>query len=455
MTGTEILRKPRETGLLRVQENGRYLANGERPFFWLGDTAWLLFQNLTLEETELYLKNRRDKGFTVIQATVIHTLPKADSGDSSLPLNKNQLSCALQNNDFARPDKEGEFWRHADAVLNKAEELGLYMGLLPAWGSMVKQNILTVDNAAVYADFLAERWGRRKNIIWILGGDIRGDTGGEVWNILGNAFKRLAPDQLITYHPFGRTSSSFWFADSPWLDFNMFQSGHRRYDQRSLKEWDDNTAKEGWFGEDNWRYVERDYAAGIKRPTLDGEPSYEQIPQGLHDPSQPYWQDYDVRRYAYWAVLAGACGHTYGHNAIMQFYKRQYGSGSYGVKSEWKDALHDPGSGQMGHLASLMNSVDFSRGRAAGELVRNNGEGYKRVSAFMGEDFILVYTYSGENFTLDLDKSKWKRAEGLWFDPAAGIYSYCGIFNCEKSFTFSPPEKKTGHKDWVLLLRRG
>jgi hypothetical protein len=27
-----------------------------------------------------------------------------------------------------------------------------------------------------------------------------------------------------------------------------------------------------------------------------------------------------VRRYAYWSVFAGSCGHTYGHNAIMQFY---------------------------------------------------------------------------------------------------------------------------------------
>jgi hypothetical protein len=136
----KTIKKPWDYGPLRVQENGRYLANGERPFFWLGDTGWLLFQKLTFAETELYLENRRDKGFTVIQATLIHTLPKAGPGD---PLYNNQLSCALGNNDFACPDKEGEFWRHADAVLDKAGELGLYMGLLPAWGSMVKQNFLT------------------------------------------------------------------------------------------------------------------------------------------------------------------------------------------------------------------------------------------------------------------------------------------------------------------------
>jgi hypothetical protein len=234
----------------------------------------------------------------------------------------------------------------------------------------------------------------------------------------------------------------------------MFQSGHRRYDQRNLNEWDDNAAKEGWFGEDNWKYVVRDYATGVRRPTLDAEPSYEQIPQGLHDPAEPYWQDHDVRRYAWWSVLEGACGHTYGHNAVMQFYKKEYGKGSYGVKSPWDEAIHDPGAGQMGHLAALMRTVDFSRGRAAEELVRDNGEGYRRVSAFRGEDFAILYCYSGEAFTLNLDQTGWQEARSWWFDPAAGVYSYAGPVNCAGARTFTPPQKPGGHNDWALLLRR-
>ena len=98
----------------------------------------------------------------------------------------------------------------------------------------------------------------------------------------------------------------------PWLDFNMFQSGHRRYDQ-------DDTP--GAKGEANWRYVNEDYAKEPPKPTLDGEPSYENIPQGLHDPKQPYWTDMECRRYAYWSVFAGSAGHTYGNNAVMQMHK--------------------------------------------------------------------------------------------------------------------------------------
>ena len=60
---------------LTVSENGRYLQyeNG-KPFFWLGDTAWELFHRLNKEESEQYLKNRADKGFTVIQAVVLAEL---------------------------------------------------------------------------------------------------------------------------------------------------------------------------------------------------------------------------------------------------------------------------------------------------------------------------------------------------------------------------------------------
>lgn len=55
--------------------------------------------------------------------------------------------------------------------------------------------------------------------------------------------------------------------------------------------------------EDNWRYVEDALSMTPLKPVLDAEPSYEGIPQGLHDPAQPLWRDCDVRRYGYWSVL--------------------------------------------------------------------------------------------------------------------------------------------------------
>ena len=109
-------------------------------------------------------------------------------------------------------------------------------------------------------EYLAGRYQNRPNIIWLVGGDVRGSVSLETFRAEGRTLKRLMPEKLVGYHPFGRTSSSLWFHEEEWLDFNMFQSGHRRYDQASLGAWDDNAEKEGFFGEDNWKYVDRDHS---------------------------------------------------------------------------------------------------------------------------------------------------------------------------------------------------
>ena len=42
---------------------------GDKPFFWLGDTAWELFHRLDSGQADQYLKRRAEQGFTVIQDT--------------------------------------------------------------------------------------------------------------------------------------------------------------------------------------------------------------------------------------------------------------------------------------------------------------------------------------------------------------------------------------------------
>lgn len=431
--------KPWENGVLRVSDNQRYLCNGEQPFFWLADTAWLLFQQCSLEETYVYLRNRRDKGFSVIQAVLLHNMEGAAAN-----------SLAEAGKDVTDP----LFWEHCDKVVKMAEELGLYMGLLPAWGAMVKGGVLNEENIEKYATFLADRYGNSPNVIWILGGDVRGNEGEAVFRKEGLLFKKLTPDKLIGYHPFGRTSSSLWFHDEPWLDFNMFQSGHRRYDQASLGAWDDNAMKEGFFGEDNWKYVDRDHSHTLMKPTVDGEPSYEWILQGLHVLDQPYWREWDVRRYAYWSVFEGAMGHTYGDNAIQQFYKDSSKPGAYGVKQTWHDSMHHVGSEHMGHLKMLMESVDYQNGRPAEELLLSGQkERYERIAVFAGDDYLLAYDYLGAAFTVDLRQFSGKTVHAWWFDPVSGVSSYFGNLTGKAEAAVKPVARFTEDNDWVLVVR--
>lgn len=430
-----------KTSPLHVSGDGRYLMEGDQPFFWLGDTAWLMLQKLSEEEILTYLRNRKEKGYNVIQTVLVHTLPDQALTSSLAPGVK----------DVTKP----EYWSFADRILKLAEDMGLYIGLLPSWGSLVKGGILHMEAMERYADFLGKRYRGRKNLIWILGGDVRGDTAYQIFCREAEILKSYNPERLITFHPFGRTSSSLWFHEEPWLDFNLFQSGHRRYDQASLGEWDDNAKHETFYGEDNWRYVERDFSYGTKKPTLDGEPSYEGIPQGLHNPRNPFWEEWDVRRYAYWSVFAGAAGHTYGNNAIMQFYRNSDGRGSYGVREEWTDALHHPGSGQLGYLKRLMESVDFMNGRADDSLLLfGQKERYHRIAVFAGEDFVLCYDYMGDEFLLDLRRYKDQAMDAYWMNPQDGTYSYIETLQGVDKWLASPTARKDRANDWVLVLRQ-
>ena len=214
---------------------------------------------------------------------------------------------------------------------------------------------MTVEQAKAYGKFLAERYKDEPNIIWFIGGDIRGDVKTAEWEALATSIKAIDKNHLMTFHPRGRTTSATWFNNAPWLDFNMFQSGHRRYGQS--KE-DKNSLLPQGTEEDNWRYVERSLSRRPLRPVIDGEPSYEAIPQGLHDPKEGFWKDNDVRRYAYWSVFAGAFGHTYGHSSIMQFLKPGVNP-AYGATKLWYDALKDPGFNQMKYLKTLILAFPF------------------------------------------------------------------------------------------------
>ncbi|HBT08460.1 MAG TPA: glycoside hydrolase, partial [Leeuwenhoekiella sp.] len=60
---------------IEIADNAHFFkrANGD-PFFWLGDTAWLLLKKLDREAISAYFDDRKKKGFNVIQVMVLHTL---------------------------------------------------------------------------------------------------------------------------------------------------------------------------------------------------------------------------------------------------------------------------------------------------------------------------------------------------------------------------------------------
>jgi hypothetical protein len=432
---------------LKISVNKRYFQTKDgKPFFWLGDTGWLLFVKCKREEAVQYLEDRKQKGFNVIQAMLVHDINLGVNayGDSSLHNKDVAQPITTPGNNFTNAT-EYDFWDNVDFVIDEAAKRGIYMGLVPVWGGNIKQ--VSVAQAKTYAAFLAHRYKNKTNIIWLNGGDIKGSDALEKWNAIGNTIRTIDKNHLITFHPRGRNSSSAWFHNEKWMDFNMFQSGHRSYAQ-------DTSANEILhYGEDNWKYVNDDYNLKPTKPTFDGEPSYEDIPYGLHKADEPYWQDYEIRRYAYWSVFAGSAGFTYGHNSVMQFYTPGDSGISFFPKIKWQGGLNAPGAMQMQYLKKLLLSKSYFDRVPDEGLINNQGKRYNYLLATKGKGYALVYTYTGRKMELNLGRYAGKKVKCAWYNPRNGEYIAIGNFDNRGARTFDPPGEEKEGNDWVLVLQ--
>ncbi len=412
--------------MFNLKVEGNYIYNNDKPIFILGDTAWLLLHKLDLCEIKRYFKNRKSIGFNYIQFILVH-----DLSDEKVKY-------------------DNDFWIKAKQTIEMALKYDLIVGLLPFWGSNIKNGKINKSNINDYAYFLSDYFKDYSNIIWVLGGDIKGDRDFETFNILGNILHENT-NNLITFHPFGRTGSYLWFNDCNWLSFNMFQSGHRRYDQLDVKYKDDND--EASFGEDCYKYVLKAKTYNNVKPILDGEPSYEGIVQGLHDDKEPYWEARHIRRYAYWSVFAGACGFIYGNNAIIQFYNYET-KGIYGVRESWYEALSSPGSVQLRYLKELIESFDYINGISNNSLIMNNKIDHHKSLAFAGDDYILIYSYKGDKLKIDLSKYKKLKLDLFIMNPENNSLVYYDTIYNKDIYEFRPTKRRELSNDWVLIFKK-
>ena len=434
--------------LLEISANKRFFQTVDgKPFFWLGDTGWLLFIKCNREDAIKYLDDRKQKGFNVIQVMLIHdiTLGVNAYGDSSIhnrDVSKPVTTVGKNFNDQLQYD----YWDHIDYIIDGAAKRGIYMALVPVWGGNIKH--VDAVQARSYATFLANRYKSKRNIIWLNGGDIKGSDGINEWKVIGTTINAIDKDHLITFHPRGRNSSSTWFHNESWLDFNMFQSGHRSYAQ------DTSSNETLHYGEDNWRYVNDDYKLTPVKPTFDGEPSYEDIPYGLHKADEPYWKDYEIRRYAYWSVFAGGCGFTYGHNSVMQFYTPGDSGISFFPKIKWQDGLQAPGASQMQYLKKLILSKSYFDRVPDQSMVVDNGERYDKVIATKGKNYAMFYVYNGRTFKVEIDTLKFYPKNVGWFNPRNGAMTWMREYKIRTKNEFDPPGEKENGNDWVLILEK-
>jgi hypothetical protein len=402
---------PFQHGRLRVSDNRRFLQHADgTPFFYQADTAWELFHRLTREEMKTYFAARASQGFNAVQCVFL-----AEEDGIRVPNREGHLP--LVDEDPTRPNEP--YWELVDFAFDLAASYGITLAALPTWGDKIVKiwgrgpQVFDDANALAYGKFVGARYGSRENLIWVIGGDRptvhEGEDRTDVYRHMAHGIRGSeAFPHLMTFHPMGGRSSSESWPNEDWLDFHMIQSGHWWYDVRADE------------------FVDKDYALQPIKPTLDGEPCYEnhrpfRAIGELKDLSCPAFSDYHVRRASYWSVFAGGCGITYGCHAVWQMAAPQFSPVNHPIGTWWQ-SLDLAGANQLHHLKDLIVGKSyFDRIPDDSVIAEGRGEGAETARATRSAtgDWALIYIPLPRPIKVDRSKLK----EGLaarWFDPRTG-----------------------------------
>jgi len=238
---------------------------------------------------------------------------------------------------------------------------------------------------------------------------------------------------LMSFHPRGGETSSTWFHDDPWLDFNMHQTGHGVGEQVR-----------------SWERIAKDYARTPVKPVIDGEPLYEDHPLAFRARELGYSFDAHVRQRAYWDVFSGAAGHTYGNHSVWQMYapgRRPIN----GPLIYWNEAIHRPGANQMRYVRALVESRPYLSRVPDESLVINALEGSDHLVATRGDGYAWIYSPQGRKFTVNMDRLPGSRVKAWWYNPRNGAVIDAGEFDSKGTHEFTCPSEGFG-SDWVLGL---
>lgn len=432
---------------LEVGPSARHFIAGDKNVFLVADTAWSLFFTPTMAEIEEYLKKRSEQGFNAVLATVLWEYdwegPNVNGQRSFEYLNPSAANERLKGRDVSRPGEA--YFKYIDRIVDRANALGIHVGLLPAWnnhlggpGGWRVPLAFTPEKARQYGRYLAQRY-KDQAVFWVLGGDDplneQCDQGLNpcttakervpLWDAMAQGI-REASQQLITFHPGGTIGTAQkYFANKSWLSFHGQQSGH-----------------------DNRYFLSKiytDYGLLPARPVVDLEPLYED-----HPVAGGYSSASDVRRILYWNVFSGAGGVGYGHHSVWQFYAPPRPARNNPIKT-WREALNAPGVTYLQHLKALMESRPFWETIPTLNILSDGmGKDLETVRALKSKHYGMIYFPKNRSFTLNLNALN--EAPGpfalWWFDPRSGQVTQVGEF-AKGVHNLSTP---SASGDWVLVI---
>jgi hypothetical protein len=395
---------------LKVSADKRRLIDQRgQPFFVNGDTPWSLITGLTREDAELYLEDRKQRGFNAILMNIIEHKFNG-------PVNRYGQGPFLKSGDFSAPNEQ--YFQHVDWVIGRARDKGMLVLATPAyfgyqggdegWYQEIIRTSLSILQS--YGRYLGSRYKQFDNIVWVMGGDHGSNAGLPYTRAIVQGLQETDQPRVFTAHNSRFESGIKYHESESWFSLNTTYSDCNNSAANSLT----------------------DYNRSPVIPFLYFEGRYEN--EGASAVC--------IRSQAYWAVLAGANGHFLGVKPVWSF------------DAGWKQTLDTNGSRSMTRFARLFLSRAWHKlvPDQSGTLL-TGGRGSLETDvagAAITSDgtTAIIYAPSSRGLTISMSKISGSTARAWWYNPETGLATRVGDFPTTGSRTFTPP----GGDDWVLIL---
>jgi hypothetical protein len=399
----------------------RYLIDrNNQPFFWSGEAAWSLVAQLSKQDVDFYLDNRKEKGFTIIMVNLIE-----HKFCSAAPANFYGES-PFADKPFVSPNEK--YFAHADYVIKSAAQRNIVVLLAPlylgygckdeGWCDEVKA--ASLSDLRSWGEYVGKRYKNFSNIIWLIGGDTDPSQVKDKVLEMVKGIRDRDTIHLFSAHNQPETMAITPWPNESWLSINNVYS----YDSILYRHYK---------------------AAYTQTPVM----AYYQIESAYENEHQS--TPLQLRSQAYWAVLSGAMGHIFGNCPIWHF-------GSFKTwcdRTDWKSEMNNNGSVSMDYLQRLFRSrswqtliPDFDHHIITSGYGTWGLKDYVTTAITSDRSTVIAYMPSSRMVTVDMGKISGKEAKCWWYDPSGGISTFIGTYNNSEFHNFTPDSEG----DWVLII---
>ncbi|WP_297975553.1 DUF4038 domain-containing protein [uncultured Amaricoccus sp.] len=458
---------------LRWSPDHRYLVDqGGVPFPILGRTSWNVTR-LSPEDYRGYVDDTVARGYNAIEIWMpIHDpshQPPQYAGNGAAPFLRSldgsswngrtdYSDVSAQAPDLSSPNEA--FWSYVDDLLSYCESRGVLVFAFPAyvgfqggeWGWMQEMVANGPDRTQAFGSWIAERYRDRRNLVWMVGGDMGTGEGPKGPNLFSPEQTlveaalirglKSVPDQASVLY------SAEWASESIATDQTSF--GH----EMTLN------GAYSWTG-DVATHSRRAYAREPAMPAFLLEEPYDEEGRDGNRVNPHAVQP--VRRFLWWGWLSSIGGFIAGNGYVWLFEDDHFWTWR---NERWQDHLDTPGTRDVANLNRFVRSHPWHELVPSGlggmrELIVSGGglpEAADYVAAAAAPDgsLLVAYVPPAHAGAIGVDMTAMRGASSAeWFDPTAGTYVEVasGIDNSGSREFAVPGKNRAGERDWVLVLR--